>query len=127
MSLTMHTTSTILVALLAIEHAWIVVLEMFLWTKPYGLRTFGYSKEQAELMATLAKNMGLYNGFLSAGLFWGLLAPGTEGFHVKLFFSGCVLVAGLYGAATTGKKSILIGQGLLGGLALGSLLLGGAS
>jgi putative membrane protein len=122
----MSAIATVLVGILAVEHVWILVLEMFLWTRPYGLRTFGNTPEKAEIMAVLAKNQGLYNGFLAAGLFWGLWLRGSdEGFHVKLFFSGCVLVAGIFGFATTGKRSILIGQALLASLALGALLLAG--
>ena len=122
----METAADVLVALIAVEHVWILIIEMFLWTRPYGLRVFGNTPEKAALMAVLAKNQGLYNGFLAAGLFWGLLLGRTaEGWHAKVFFAACVLVAGLYGAATTGKRSILIGQGLLAGLALGALLLAG--
>lgn len=123
----METAADVLVGLIAIEHVWILIIEMFLWTRPYGLRVFGNTPEKAQLMAVLAKNQGLYNGFLAAGLFWGLALGRTpEGWHAKLFFAACVLVAGLYGAATTGKRSILVAQGLLAALALGALLLAGA-
>lgn len=122
----MRTFSTILVVLLALEHVWALVLEMFLWTKPYGRKAFGQTKEQAEATALLAKNQGLYNGFLAAGLAWGVAASGPEAFHVKLFFAACVLAAGLYGFATVRKTSILIGQGLLGGVAVAALLFVGA-
>ena len=119
----MKTLADVLECLIAIEHVWILIMEMFLWTRPYGLRAFGNTPEKAAIMSVLAKNQGLYNGFLAAGLFWGLALGRTpEGWYLKLFFAGCVLVAGLYGAATTGKRSILIGQGLLAGLALGALL-----
>lgn len=123
----MHTVADALVALIAVEHVWILVVEMFLWTRPYGRRVFGNTPERAEAMAVLAKNQGLYNGFLAAGLFAGLALGRTpEGWHAKLFFAGCVLAAGLYGAATTGKRSILVGQGLLAALAITALLLAGA-
>lgn len=114
--------STGLVVLLVVEHIWALVLEMFLWTRPIGMKAFGNTRERAEVMAVLAKNQGLYNGFLAAGLIWGLVGSGAEALHVKLFFSSCVLAAGVYGAATTGKRSILIGQGLLGALAIAALL-----
>jgi putative membrane protein len=101
----------VLVALLAVEHVWIMIVEMFLWTQPYGLRAFGNTAEKAEIMAVLAKNQGLYNGFLAAGLFFGLsLGGGLEGWRIKVFFAACVLVAGIYGGITTGKSSILILQ-----------------
>jgi len=90
----------ILVGLLALEHVYALVLEMFLWTHRIGLRAFGNTLEQAQTMAVLAKNQGLYNGFLAAGLFWSLWTGATD---VQLFFAGCVLVAGAYGFATTGK------------------------
>ncbi len=116
--------ANVVVALLAVEHVWALVLEMFLWTRPIGLRAFGNTPENARLMAVLAQNQGLYNGFLVAGLVWGLALGGTaEAWHVKIFFSACVLAAGLFGFATTKKRSILIGQGALGALALALLLL----
>ena len=91
----------IAVALVAIEHVYILVLEMFLWTKPLGLKTFGMTQELADATATLAANQGLYNGFLAAGLFWGLFS-GQRPF--KIFFLGCVIVAGMFGAATVAPK-----------------------
>ena len=80
---------------------------MFLWDKPAGLRAFGQTLEAATASKVLAANQGLYNGFLAAGLFWGLLL-GAEGTGVKLFFLTCVLVAGLYGAATANRKILFI-------------------
>jgi putative membrane protein len=111
-----------LVLLVALEHLWFLVLEMFLWTKPPGLRTFRQSLEQARASAALAANQGLYNGFLSAGLVWGLLAPPQLGFPVKVFFLSCVVVAGLFGAATVSRRILLV-QALPAGAALAALLL----
>lgn len=99
--------ANLVVALIALLHVYILVLEMFLWDKPAGLRAFGQSLEAATASKVLAANQGLYNGFLAAGLFWGLLL-GSEGTGVKLFFLGCVLVAGLYGAATANRKILFI-------------------
>jgi putative membrane protein len=115
--------ANILVGLIAVEHVYILIVEMFLWTKPYGLRAFGNTLEDAQRMAVLAKNQGLYNGFLAAGLVLGLLMRDpTSAWQVKVFFSGCVLVAGIYGAATTGKRSILVAQAGPAALALGALV-----
>lgn len=115
--------ANVLVGLIAVEHVWVLVLEMFLWATPRGLKAFGNTKEKAELMAVMAKNQGLYNGFLAAGLFWGLaLGDGIEAWHVKLFFCGCVFVAGVYGFATARLKTILFGQAIPGALAIAALL-----
>lgn len=95
------------VALIAVLHVYILVLEMFLWDKPAGLRAFGQSKAAAAATKVLAANQGLYNGFLAAGLFWGLLL-GEAGNEIKTFFLACVLIAGLYGAATAGRKILFI-------------------
>jgi putative membrane protein len=108
----------ILVALIAALHVWILVLEMFLWTKPLGLKTFRQSREAAEASKVLAANQGLYNGFLAAGLAWGLISGDGA---IKLFFVACVLVAGIYGGLTA-KRSILYVQGLPALLALLALL-----
>ena len=99
--------ANLLVALVALLHVYILVLEMFLWDKPAGLRAFGQTLEAATASKVLAANQGLYNGFLAAGLFWGLLL-GAEGGAVKVFFLSCVLVAGLYGAATANRKILFI-------------------
>ena len=80
---------------------------MFLWDKPIGLRAFGQTKEAATASKILAANQGLYNGFLAAGLFWGL-ALATDGNGVKIFFLSCILVAGLFGAATANRKILVI-------------------
>jgi putative membrane protein len=99
--------ANIAVALIALLHVYILVLEMFLWDKPAGLKAFGQTPEFAAQSKVLAANQGLYNGFLAAGLFWGL-ALGAGGTSVKLFFLGCVLVAGLYGAATAARKILFV-------------------
>jgi putative membrane protein len=106
----------LLTALVALEHIWILILEMFLWTTPYGMKTFGTTPEIAQASATLAANQGLYNGFLAAGLFWGLLRK-SDGYAVRVFFLGCVLVAGVYGGLTA-KPSILFVQAVPALLAL---------
>ena len=93
------------VALVAVEHVYILVLEMFLWTTPKGLATFNLTPEFAQASASLAANQGLYNGFLAAGLFWGL-ATGDRTF--KLFFLACVVVAGVFGAVTALPKIFFI-------------------
>ena len=97
----------ILVALIGLLHVYILVLEMFLWDKPQGRKAFGMSQEMATMTKTMAANQGLYNGFLAAGLFWGL-ALGTAGDAVKVFFLLCVAIAGIYGAATASKKILFI-------------------
>jgi putative membrane protein len=97
------------VGLIGLLHVYILVLEMFLWTKPAGLKAFNNTPERAEATAVLAANQGLYNGFLAAGLFWGLAHPTPAfGFQIKVFFLLCVLVAGLYGAATASRKILFI-------------------
>ena len=104
----MKKVATVLVALVAIEHLYILVLEMFLWTKPAGLRAFGLTPEFAEQTAVLAANQGLYNGFLAAGLIWSLLRK-DDGIPVRIFFLVCIIVAGVFGAITA-KPSILYVQ-----------------
>lgn len=94
----------ILIALIALEHVYFLVLEMFLWTTPRTRAAFGMSAEQAEQSRVLAANQGLYNGFLAAGLIWSLLAPAAYAMQLALFFLACVLVAGLYGGATANKR-----------------------
>lgn len=97
----------IVVGSVAFLHLGFLVLEMFLWDKPLGLRVFGHTKEMAAKTKVLAANQGLYNGFLAAGLLWGLIL-GADGTSVKIFFLSCVLLAGLYGAATASRKILLI-------------------
>lgn len=104
----MKKVATALVALVAIEHVYILVLEMFLWTKPAGLRAFGLTPEFAEQTAVLAANQGLYNGFLAAGLIWALIRR-DEGFPLRVFFLSCVVIAGVFGGITA-KPSILLVQ-----------------
>ncbi len=115
----MSTAANVVVALVGLLHVYILVLEMFLWDKPAGRRAFGQTREFASATKVLAANQGLYNGFLAAGLFWGL-SLGPAGLGVKVFFLACVLVAGLYGAATASRKILFI-QALPA--ALGLLLL----
>ena len=103
----MSVIANIVVGLVALVHVYILVLEMFLWDKPAGLRAFGQTKEAAAASKVLAANQGLYNGFLAAGLLWGL-ALGANGASVKVFFLACVLIAGLYGAVTASRKILLI-------------------
>ncbi len=98
-----------LVALVAALHVYFLVLEMFLWTKPLGLKTFGNSLEKANDSAVLAANQGLYNGFLAAGLVWGLVASiPAFAFEIKVFFLLCVIVAGVYGAVTVSGRILLV-------------------
>ena len=113
----------ILVLLVAVEHVYILVLEMFLWTTPRALRVFGISREFAESSKALAANQGLYNGFLAAGLFWGLLHSDIGfGHQIQIFFLVCILIAAVYGSITA-KKSILVVQGLPAFFALSAVLL----
>jgi len=114
----MSAVANVLVAFVAVLHLLFLVLEMFLWTKPFGRRTFGLTKELAEASKGLAMNQGLYNGFIVAGLIWGLVA---NSFEVKVFFLVCVIVAGVFGALTA-KRSILFVQGLPGALALAAVI-----
>lgn len=97
----------IVVVLIAFQHIAFLVLEMFLWDKPVGLRVFGHSREIAAITRVLAANQGLYNGFLAAGLLWGVIL-GADGTGVKIFFLSCVLLAGVYGAATAGRNILFI-------------------
>ena len=98
-----------LIVLVALEHVWFLLLEMVLWTKPIGLRTFGQTEEKARASAALAANQGLYNGFLAAGLVWGLLAATPAlAFSVKLFFLTCVVIAGAFGAATVSRRILVV-------------------
>ena len=114
----MYWVGNILVALVAALHVYFLVLEMFLWTKPYGLKTFGNSPQKAQDTAVLAANQGLYNGFLAAGLAWGLLhAAPAFAWQIKVFFLLCVIVAGLYGAYSV-SRNILYVQALPAAVAL---------
>ena len=113
--------ATALVVLVALLHLYFLTLEMFLWTKPTGRRVFGNTPEFAEASKVLAANQGLYNGFLAAGLLWSVgLGLAAAGRPVALFFLGCVVIAGLYGAATASRK-ILFAQALPGALAFAAV------
>jgi putative membrane protein len=115
--------TNVLVALVAALHAYFLILEMFLWDKPLGLKTFRNTPEKAEITKVLAANQGLYNGFLAAGLIWGLLHGNPAfAFQIKAFFLLCVIVAGAYGAATVSTR-ILIVQALPAAIALVALFL----
>ncbi|EXR52658.1 DUF1304 domain-containing protein [Acinetobacter baumannii] len=98
----------ILIALIAILHVYILVLEMFLWDKPYGMKAFGNNAEKAKLTKVMAQNQGLYNGFLAAGFFLFFFAGGPFSNTIANFFLGCVLIAGIYGGLTASKKIIYI-------------------
>ena len=106
-----------LVALVAALHVYFLILEMFLWTKPLGLKTFRNSPEKAADSAVLAANQGLYNGFLAAGLIWAILAGPPLQRPLEIFFAACVLVAGIYGGLTVTRRILLI-QGLPAALLL---------
>ena len=111
----------IVVLLVALLHGYILVLEMFLWDKPAGMKAFGQSKQQAAATKVLAANQGLYNGFIAVGLLWGVI-QGADGYDFKVFFLLCVIVAGIYGAITASRK-ILFVQAAPGLLALLLVLL----
>ena len=95
----------VFVALVALLHVYFLVLEMFLWDKPLGLKTFRHSAAEAAASKVLAANQGLYNGFLAAGLVWGLVSGRTD---VRVFFLACVIVAGVYGAATVNRRILIV-------------------
>jgi putative membrane protein len=103
----MRVVSDVVIGLVGLLHVYFLVLEMFLWEGRAGLRAFGMTKEFAASTKVLAANQGLYNGFLAAGLFWGL-SLGSAGLSVKTFFLVCVLVAGVYGAATASRKILFV-------------------
>ena len=104
----MSVIATVAVLLLAALHAYILVLEMFLWTGPRARAAFGTTSEFAEATKALAGNQGLYNGFLAAGLVWGAVASDPVGFQARVFFLVCVAVAGAYGAATASRKIVFV-------------------
>lgn len=103
----MATIANIAVALVALLHVYFLVLEMFLWDKPRGLKAFGLTPEFASASRSLAANQGLYNGFLAAGLVWGL-ALGVAGDSIKIFFLGCIALAGIFGAVTANPKILWV-------------------
>lgn len=115
----MNTVLNLLIGLVAFLHVYFLVLEMFLWNKPFGIKTFKLTPEFAAASKALAANQGLYNGFLAAGLAWGLCL-GTAGFSIKVFFLACVIVAGIFGALTVSRKIFFI-QALPAAIALGLL------
>lgn len=105
----MHVASLVVTAVVALLHAWFLVLEMFLWTKPLGRKTFRMDAEQAERTASLAANQGLYNGFLVAGLVWSMIHPDpVVGVQLQRFFLSCVVVAGAFGAYTVSWRIFVI-------------------
>ncbi|SBS35139.1 hypothetical protein MSP8886_03280 [Marinomonas spartinae] len=119
--------ASIATALIALLHIYILVLEMALWDKPKGMKVFGLKKEFAQATKVMAANQGLYNGFLAAGLIWGLILTTFEqalaqGQAIQIFFLSCVVVAGVFGAITSSKK-ILFVQGIPGAIALVLVLL----
>lgn len=117
----MHSIASIATGLVAILHVYILYLEMFLWDTPKGRKAFGLTAEFSAASKVLAANQGLYNGFLAAGLIWGIWL-GSAGDSIKLFFLACVVVAGIFGGVTSSKK-ILFVQALPGAIALGFVLL----
>jgi putative membrane protein len=117
----MNSMANLLVGLIALLHLYFLILEMFLWTKPLGRRVFNLQPEFAEASKTLAANQGLYNGFLAAGLLWGLWLAGP-GFSIKVFFLLCVIIAGLFGALTVHRRILWI-QAAPAVIALGLLVM----
>ena len=116
----MSTAANVAIGFVALLHAYFLVLEMFLWDTAFGRRVFGSTPEFAAASKALAANQGLYTGFLAAGLAWGL-AMGEAGLQVKVFFLACVVIAGVFGAATA-NRNILFVQAIPGILALALLL-----
>ena len=113
----MRLAADVAAGLVALLHVYFLVLEMFLWDKPKGMKTFGLTPEKAAMTKSLAMNQGLYNGFLAAGLIWALLAPAAYATQLALFFLACVLVAGIYGGFTANKRIWLL-QALPAAIAL---------
>lgn len=116
----MEILSTLAISLVILLHFLFMILEMFFWNTPFGRKTFGLKEDYAKQSATLAANQGLYNGFLAAGLLWGLL--GSDGFDALIFFLSCIIIAGIYGAMTA-KRSILFLQTLPAAIAMALLVL----
>jgi len=116
----MNILATGAVVLVILLHVFFMVLEMFLWNKPFGRKTFGLSQQQAQQTASLAANQGLYNGFLAAGLLWGLVSTG--GYDALIFFLSCIIIAGIYGALTA-KSSILWIQAMPAAVAMALVIL----
>ncbi|MFE9321983.1 DUF1304 domain-containing protein [Nocardia sp. NPDC052278] len=122
----MRVVAEVLVGLVALLHIYILVMEMFLWTTPRVRASFGSTAEFAAQTKVLAANQGLYNGFLAAGLIWGIIASDPVGFAAMIFFTACVVVAGIYGAATANRR-ILFVQALPGAIALVAVLIAGSN
>ena len=116
----METLALALVGLVALLHVYFLVLEMFLWQGPRGRALSGFDAQMARDTATLAANQGLYNGFLAAGLVWGMIADDPTGYRVQVFFLICVLVAGLYGSLTANRR-IFFAQGVPAAVALATV------
>jgi len=112
----------LLIALVALEHVYFLCVEMFMWTKPRTLATFGMTQAQADASKSLAANMGLYNGFLVAGLAWSLAAPSEFAGMLAIFFLSCVLIAGIFGGVTASRR-ILYVQGVPALVALAAVLM----
>ena len=112
----MQQISNIAVGLVALLHIFFMLLEMFAWNRPVGRRVFGLDRDFAKRSASLAANQGLYNGFLAAGLIWSLI-DSSRGVGLEVFFLGCVVVAGIFGALTA-SRSILWVQAFPGAIAL---------
>jgi putative membrane protein len=117
----MRTLADVAVALVALLHLYFLILEMFLWTRPFGVKAFGLTPEFAAASKALAANQGLYNGFIAAGLGWGLVLGGA-GDSIKVFFLACVVVAGVFGGLTASRKILWV-QALPGAVALALVLL----
>lgn len=117
----MSIAAKVLIGLVALEHVYFLVLEMFLWTTPRTRAAFGMTEAAAEATKVLAANQGLYNGFLAAGLAWSLLAPAAYATQLAMFFLGCVVIAGLYGGYSVSARIILV-QALPAAIALGLVL-----
>lgn len=113
--------ANVAVALVALMHLYFLILEMFFWNKPLGRRVFGLTPEFAQSTTALAANQGLYNGFLAAGLIWGIVL-GPAGYGIKIFFLGCIIVAGVFGAITVNRRILWV-QALPGAVALTLVLL----
>ncbi len=116
----MTTLTTIAISIVILLHVLFLILEMFMWNTPFGRKTFGLKEDFAKQSATLAANQGLYNGFLAAGLLWGLVSTG--GYDALVFFLSCIIIAGIYGALTA-NRSILFIQALPAMIALALLTL----
>ena len=116
----MNILTTVAISIVIVLHVLFLILEMFMWNTPFGRKTFGLKEDYARQSAPLAANQGLYNGFLAAGLLWGLVSTG--GFDALVFFLSCIIIAGIYGGLTA-KRSILWLQAFPAAIALALLIL----